>query len=59
MFNLIPIILYLTANTLVKEKVDDLALVNVSVKAFDVIERLHRFLFLKGVSSLDDSPLDP
>ena len=52
-------VLLLTTTLLVQEKKDDLALVSVSTKDFDVLERLRSFLFFKGISSPDDSSLDP
>ena len=59
MLNLIQIVLLLTTILLVQEKEDDLALGNVSTKDSDVLERLRSFLFLKGISSPDDSSFDP
>ena len=52
-------VLLLTTTLLVQEKKDDLALVSVSTKDFDVLERLRSFLFFKGILSPDDSSLDP
>ena len=42
-----------------QEKVGGLALVSVSAKVFDVLERLRSFLFLKGISSPYDSSFHP
>ena len=57
-FNSIQIIQFLTTISFVQENMDDLALVSVSLKAFDLLERLHFFLFLRQISSPDDSSLD-